>query len=209
MRISHLSEVTGQSVGTLKFYIRSGLLHHGTSISATQSAYDETHVARIRLIRALLAVGRLSHAEIGEVIGAMESRDDLPARLRRISNASGYRHLVEKPEIDRQDAALIVADVGWDVPRDSPHLVGLARALRALEDLGVPAPRDRVAFYAARARELAENDVEWVEGADDVDKVRAASVMVLWEQVLSSLHRLAAEHEAIRQAFCVEQHSEV
>ena len=89
MRISQLSEQAGLPVGTVKFYLRTGLMQPGALVSATQAEYDESHLTRLRLIRALLEVGRLSHAEIRRVIAAMDSPDaDLSTSLRTVHSAT-------------------------------------------------------------------------------------------------------------------------
>ena len=72
MRISALSAQTGIPVATIKFYLRENLLHEGIRTAATQAQYDESHVARLRLIRALLGPGGLSIAAAHRVIGAIE-----------------------------------------------------------------------------------------------------------------------------------------
>jgi len=53
MRISALAAEAGLPLATVKFYLREGLLHPGIATSATQASYDESHVRRLRLIRAL------------------------------------------------------------------------------------------------------------------------------------------------------------
>ncbi|MFC9487519.1 MerR family transcriptional regulator, partial [Streptomyces hydrogenans] len=72
MRIGELSRRTGVSVPTIKFYVREGLLPAGRLTSPNQAAYDETHVRRLRLIRALMDVGGLSVAAVREVITAVD-----------------------------------------------------------------------------------------------------------------------------------------
>ena len=62
MRISELSRESGVPVATIKFYLRERLLPDGVLTSATQAQYDETHVARLRLVRALIGPGGLSIA---------------------------------------------------------------------------------------------------------------------------------------------------
>ena len=72
MRISELSSQTGIPVATIKFYLRERLLQEGARTSATQAQYDESHVARLRLIRALLGSGGLSVAAAHQMIRAIE-----------------------------------------------------------------------------------------------------------------------------------------
>jgi DNA-binding transcriptional MerR regulator len=72
MRISELSSHTEIPVATIKFYLRENLLHEGVRTAATQAQYDQSHVARLRLIRALLGPGGLSVAAAHQVIQAIE-----------------------------------------------------------------------------------------------------------------------------------------
>src|SRR3546814_16121295 len=48
MRISKLSERACLPVGTVKFYLRSGLLHPGLATSATPARSDPSHLDRLR-----------------------------------------------------------------------------------------------------------------------------------------------------------------
>ncbi|MFD0479411.1 MerR family transcriptional regulator [Nonomuraea thailandensis] len=57
MRISELSARSGVAIPTIKYYLREGMLHQGEQTAATRAEYDETHLRRLRLIRALLDVG--------------------------------------------------------------------------------------------------------------------------------------------------------
>ncbi|HJQ89418.1 MAG TPA: MerR family transcriptional regulator, partial [Propionibacteriaceae bacterium] len=68
MRISELSSQTGVPVATIKFYLREKLLQEGIRTSATQAQYNESHVARLRLIRALLGPAGLSVTAAQRVI---------------------------------------------------------------------------------------------------------------------------------------------
>ena len=56
MRLAELSDTTGVTVATLKYYQREGLLHPGRPLSRTQADYDASHVERVRLVRALTEV---------------------------------------------------------------------------------------------------------------------------------------------------------
>jgi DNA-binding transcriptional MerR regulator len=50
-----------------------GVCSPGTTTAPNQAQYDEHHVARLRLIRALREGAGLSIATLGRVIGAMET----------------------------------------------------------------------------------------------------------------------------------------
>jgi DNA-binding transcriptional MerR regulator len=72
VRVSGLSTATGVSVATLKYYLREGLLHGGAATAVNQAQYEESHVRRVKLIRALIELGRLSIAEVREVLVAVD-----------------------------------------------------------------------------------------------------------------------------------------
>ena len=72
MKVSELSERSDVSIASIKFYLRERLLFAGTATSATRSDYDETHLARLRLIRALIEVGGLSVAAARGVLAAID-----------------------------------------------------------------------------------------------------------------------------------------
>ena len=72
MKISELSVRTGVSIPTLKFYLREGLLSQGRLTSPNQADYDESHVKRAALIRALRDVAGLSIAKIRTIVAALE-----------------------------------------------------------------------------------------------------------------------------------------
>jgi DNA-binding transcriptional MerR regulator len=199
MRISQLSEQAGLPVGTVKFYLRTGLMQHGEMLSATQAEYDESHLARLRLIRALLEVGRLSHAEIQGVIAALDAPDDDLSLSLRAVHGTTSRGVSADDQIDLTDALAFVNGLGWQIEADSPHLAGLARAMAALDNVGLPPTAERLRIYAEAASHVARSDIDWVRETDDERKVLvAATSSVLWEAVLGSMRRLAAENQAAR-----------
>lgn len=72
VRISELSDRTGVAVPTLKYYRREGLLPSGVATAVNQADYDEGHVRRVRLIRSLLELGKLSIADVRSVLSAVD-----------------------------------------------------------------------------------------------------------------------------------------
>jgi DNA-binding transcriptional MerR regulator len=113
MRISQLSQRAGLPVGTVKFYLRTGLLHHGRATSATQAIYDESHLERLRLVRALLEVGKLSHAEIQRVLQAVElPTDDALTTIETVSEAVALRTPGDE-QLDLESARSLAAELGW------------------------------------------------------------------------------------------------
>ena len=63
MRLAELSERSGVSAAMIKYYLRQGMLAPGRKVGATTAEYDESHLRRLRLVRALIEVGRLPSAK--------------------------------------------------------------------------------------------------------------------------------------------------
>ncbi|QIX26144.1 MerR family transcriptional regulator [Nocardioides sp. JQ2195] len=196
MRISKLSERAGLPVGTVKFYLRSGLLHPGFATSATQALYDETHLARLRLIRAMLGAGRLSLAEIQRILDAI----DLPVGDPDV-RVSLVQAAIAGPADTRFDDRTADADVlremGWHIAPDSPHLPALRNALEAARSVGLDVDQDRLRVCAEAAAHVARSDQAELDSLPDAERPQAlAASLVLLDPIFSALRRLAGEHMA-------------
>ena len=106
MRLAELSERSGVSTATIKYYLRERLLPPGRRITATQAEYDEEHLRRLRLVRALIQVGRIPVATAREVLAAVE--DDSRDQLSRLGAA--VEALPHGPEPDESDPPRPSAD---------------------------------------------------------------------------------------------------
>jgi DNA-binding transcriptional MerR regulator len=109
MRISELASQTGVPIATIKFYLREKLMPEGIRTSATQAQYDESHVARLRLIRALLGPAGLSVAAAQQVILAIEEPPESLYELLGIAAAA-----VAGPNVDAALQAL--EEAGFELP---------------------------------------------------------------------------------------------
>jgi len=109
VRISELSSRTGVPIATIKFYLRENLLQDGVRTAATQAQYDESHVARLRLIRALLGPGGLSVAAAHRVIKAIEEPPESFHELLGVAATT-----LDQPDLE---AALRALDeAGFELP---------------------------------------------------------------------------------------------
>ena len=72
VKIAELSQRSGVSVPTLKYYLRLGLMSPGQSTAKNQADYVEAHVKRIRLIRSLTEFGHLRIADVTLVLAAVD-----------------------------------------------------------------------------------------------------------------------------------------
>ncbi len=197
MRIGELSRSTGVTVPTIKFYLREGLLPPGEATSPTQAQYDESHVRRLRLVRALVEVARLPLTSVRAVTSAV---DDPPESLHDLL---GIAHDALPPEVaddvDVSAAASVVEDLGWDVHPGSRALRQLAAAMSALDGLGLPASPDVVARYGRAVEPIAAREIEQVPtGSGEEAVTYVVSGTALYEPVIAALRRLAHQDLSAR-----------
>ncbi|MEV0372625.1 MerR family transcriptional regulator [Streptomyces sp. NPDC050636] len=209
MRLAELSERSGVSTATIKYYLREGLLPPGHRISATQSAYDDDHLRRLRLVRALIQVGRMPVTTAREVLAAVEDESrDQHMRLGAAVEALPYG-----PEPDAADPATTAARhtatellerLDWHfsgtVADASPAFRMLVSAIAALKRLDYACDTAHLLPYARQAAQLAVFDLDLVEEFETpTERVEAAvAFTVLYEPVLLSLRRLAEAEESNR-----------
>lgn len=203
MRISELSRRSGVPVATIKYYLREGLLHPGEATAATQARYDDGHLHRLRLVRALVDVGQLSLTATKRILDAVD--DDsvgLHHLLGIAHHALGPR--ADPPDDDPEWATVhaevdaLLAELGWHVSAHAPGREVLTRALVTLRRLGQRAAATELRPYAEAVRGLATLELSgFVEQAPRTDLVeRAVLGTILYEPVLLALRRLAQEHES-------------
>ncbi|WP_405402430.1 MerR family transcriptional regulator [Streptomyces sp. NBC_01104] len=197
MRIGELSRRSGVPVPTIKYYVREGLLPAGQLTSPNQASYDAGHERRLRLIRALLDVGGLPLAAIGDVLRAMEDpaqpvHEVLGAAAKRLSPSQGEEAGAELADA-REDVAELLRRRGWLSGADSPGGESLAEVLVAVRQAGHGAFVELLDDYAAAAEQIARVDLDWVgkrEAREDLVE-RVVVGTVLGEAMFNALRRLA------------------
>lgn len=213
MRISELSRSSGVPTATIKYYLREGLLPAGRRTSATQAQYDEKHLDRLRLIRALLGPGRLSIAEIGDVLAVVDDPPESPLDLLgRASHILG-RTAVDQDETPRSErseenardrpgraeADALVERLGWTINDDTPAMEDLAAALTAIDQAQLTLIPAGVEGYAEELHKLAVAELDTVPLDSPQSAVRQAVLgTILIEPLLLALRRLALEDAATR-----------
>lgn len=178
MRISELGRRSGVLNATIKYYLREGLLPPGRATAAAQAEYDETHLRRLRLIRALIGVRGLSVAEAKQVLDAMTERRSDPHEVLGI--AFGIR----PPDGDAPDtageganpgAAALVDAMGWSVSGSNPARQIIDRTLRTLRELDIEYDWRTLLPYAELAERTARHDLDRIETiADPMEKAEQA-----------------------------------
>jgi DNA-binding transcriptional MerR regulator len=199
MRIGELAQRGGVPVGTVKYYLREGLLPPGTPTAATQADYDEQHVQRLALVRVLVGVGGLSIAAAGRVLRAIddppESAHSLLGVVCRALGPSGDSADPETAERARS----AVERWGWAIDPGSPGLGQLAVALDGIGMIGLADPDGLLDRYAGLMAELAGDDLAEVPAGSPEEAVRfVVTAVVLLEPLLLALRRLAQEDASAR-----------
>lgn len=203
MRISELSGSSGVPVATIKFYLREGLLHDGRRTSATQATYDDSHVARLKMVRALVGVGGMSLARVKGIIAVIESPPETMHEL------LGPASLVGRPgdvdcdapeELDEADPEAtgharvhrLLREWGWD-PAESfcgTH-IEMADALAAIEDSGFALADLALDDYRDHLTALAMQEVARTPTTSSEAAVRYVALGVpLVEPLLMAIRRL-------------------
>ena len=199
MQISELSDRSGLTVQTIKFYIRAGLLPKGSTVSATRAEYDRGHLERLRLISALREVGDLPVSAIQQIIAAIDDdRVSLHEVFATTQHAIGP-HVADPHDphwrAAREDVDALVRELGWTVGEHAPARDLLAHTFVSLRRLGFPITLRDLHPYVSAAREIAEHEIGRV--ADGTPRTRTVHSLlvstVLYEQVMIALHRLAQE----------------
>ena len=204
VKISELSDVTGVTVATLKYYLRESLLHAGSLTAVNQADYDDSHVRRVRLVRALLQLGRLSIVDVQSVVAAVD--DDSIS----IHDAFGVAQDALVPARDRSGPAYktALADVAAFVRRhklrvrpDAEVRAMLADAVVTLEELrfgdALGTPRlSTLDGLVPTILAIAETEV--ASTPTDVTRTEQMEYTVVgtitFEVVYAAIRRLALEH---------------
>jgi DNA-binding transcriptional MerR regulator len=200
MRISALADAAGLPVATVKFYLREDLLHSGIATSATQANYDESHLRRLRLVRALIGSVGLSVQQARAVLQLIDHPgDDLYTTLGRAVGALPPSAAAPGDTTDpypRARAAL--AALGQVYDPDFAAVGQLEGALAAAEAAGMPITPQRLARYGRAVRDIADYDLERMPPEPHAAVEYTVLGTALYEPVILALRRLAHQDAAVR-----------
>ncbi|MFF9176649.1 MerR family transcriptional regulator [Streptomyces sp. NPDC014793] len=209
MRLAELSERSGVSTATIKYYLREGLLPPGRQVNARTAEYDEEHLRRLRLVRAMIQVGRVPVAKVREVLGHVD--DDSLGRTIRLGAAMWS--LPQVPDPDEEDEAVraaheevaaLLGRLGWEnaerLTTISPAYRSLVLAVAAFRRIGYGWGAEQLAPYAELMHRTAVLDLDNMEThPSEAERIEFAVLgAILNEPVLRALHRLAQEEETAR-----------
>lgn len=193
--MAELAARSGLTVATIKYYLREGLLPAGVATGATRATYDESHVHRLRLIRALTDVAGMSLETVREVLAGIEQAGTLHDAV-----GSAHTRLGTLPDQSASAGSLqavddLLARHGWELAPDSPQRTVLAHSLDTLAALDFPLDVAILDSYAAAMASIATAEVASVLAEDrEQSAERAVIGTVLQEPVLLAIRRIAQEN---------------
>lgn len=204
MRIGELSRRTGVPVATIKYYLREGLLPPGELTSPNQARYEERHVQRLRLIRALIEIGRLPVATIRQLVADLDQPEPDPHRIlgRALHTVAVAHESMSDRDLAEATAATneLISRRGWQVHPNSPSRRRLAEVIAALRQVGLGDMLAIIDVYADAAQHSAAADLGLVQRQDGTDAMVYTAVVgtVLGDRLMAALRHLAHEDVSAR-----------
>jgi DNA-binding transcriptional MerR regulator len=202
MKISELCRRADVVPTTLKYYIREGLVGEGRRDGPNRTDYDEDHVHRVRLVRALIETGGLSIASARHVLEVIDAEGtDLAFAFEAIQNALGAtgrlgEHAASAEARERVRALVEASD--WAVTPSNPGIELAARALDGLSTIHFTPSDEFLTGYATACLGIARADLGALTTRDSPELVLELMVVgtVMGDVLMSGLRRLAQESAA-------------
>ncbi|TDW18023.1 MerR family transcriptional regulator [Kribbella kalugense] len=200
MRIGELSKATDVPVPTIKYYLREGLLPAGELSSPNQASYGETHVRRLRLIRALIELAQVPVAKVKEILESLDSdTEPLHEQIGRAHRAlTPTRRLAASDDARTAATAQVtelIANRGWSVHPEAPALATLIDTIAALRSLGQDNLVTHLDTYAESVERFTNLEIDAVTANPTRDQLAESVVIgtILGETLIASLRLLAQE----------------
>ncbi len=200
MQVSELADRSGVPLATVKYYLREGLLPPGELVAPRRSAYDESHLRRLRVLRLLREIGGVPVTSLRAVMDAL---DDETMSIHEVMSLTADV-ISAGPEPGAQDADslaivdAVIAGLGWDRLRhESVDRLRLAALVRMLNGPGpLAAGVEVLTYYARLADELARTEISLIDPTRDrVEQIEdMVTGSVVYGQVFGLLRQMGHEH---------------
>jgi DNA-binding transcriptional MerR regulator len=197
--VSELAERADLPLATVKYYLRAGLLPPGRVTGPRRAEYDQSHLRRLHILRALREVGGAPVTSLQAIVDALEDpsrpthdlfceiSDDLSPPLPEERSTA---------DVDRTVDA-VIEGVGWSGVRAD---AGARRRLAAVVQLGsselLTVNPEILASYAQLADELCRAEIAMVDPTKDRQGTLEDMVVgeAVFGEILALLRRLGHEH---------------
>ncbi len=183
---------------TVKYYVREGLLPAGKRTHANQVRYSDTHLRRLRLVRAMIDVGKLPISTVREMMAEVDSPDrDLDGLLGILSRTFAERASSGSAQPDDEslgEASELLRRHGYAHTPDIPYVGDIAVIMSRFRELGHGPQLDLfMDVYAAAAMRVAEVDLDSISDFPDRESTAEAMIVgtVLGDALFGAFRRLA------------------
>lgn len=204
MRMAELSSSSGVPVATIKYYLREGLLPPGQRTSPNQASYDDRHLRRLRLVRALLDVGGLSIATAKDVLGAIDEPEASRHHILGVAQY-GISQAASGASEESREWAMGLAHAtahrrGWELKLRQPAVESLVGVLGTLGELGRTELLEHLDDYAELADRIADIDFRTLRELPTLEDLVEQAVVgtVLGDVLLAALRRIAQQNLSAR-----------
>lgn len=197
MRMAELARRSQLSVPTIKYYLREGLLQPGRRTNVNQAVYDQGHLDRLRLIRALTSVAGLPLSTVRDVVEAVSGQASEVDAMAVIQDT-----LIGDVDVDDTAASAIldraITARGWRCETSSPAYRSAVSAVALLSAEDLTPILDRLDSYVEAAESVGRIDLEAIGDADSPEERIRGVVLgsVLRRPLLDALVLLAQQHFA-------------
>ncbi|MUU72741.1 MerR family transcriptional regulator [Pseudarthrobacter sp. GA104] len=201
MQLHELSQRSGVTPASIKYYLREGLLPPGEAVHATRAEYSASHLERLELIQALRRIVGLN---IGQIRGLVKMADDGVPRLdllaavqRVVLDLGNYTTAIGGEAAEA--TAAVVRLRGWpDSPSDARN--ALTAHLELMAGLKIAVSATVLEAYSKAMDDVAGIDIAATTAPESTDRLilTAAVGMHMHSQLLLKLLALAQASHAIR-----------
>lgn len=187
-------------IPTVKFYLRESLLPSGTPTARNQARYDESHLERLRLIRALTTVGGLEIGAVRNLLAVLEDPGVTLAGVYGVLEEVGLTALPYPAGFDGVDGARANIDaladkLGWDDEVTRSGRESLVQVLTTLRVLGCDADAKFFLAFAHAAACVVDAEMSLLKETDDDAKGEAMVRSVLYDVLMSVMLRTVRQHQ--------------
>jgi DNA-binding transcriptional MerR regulator len=201
VRIAELSRRSGVSSASIKYYLREGLLSPGVHTHPNQVDYDDNHVMRLRLIRALIDVGGLSVNTAAQLLAILDSNELSPwesvgKTQYALTNQRSTAPDEPLDETARAAVDALLARRGWQTHDNSPARRALIEVCTTLHRLGHDDIVAALDGYAEAIQAIAAIDVNLIKDQPSIAEMTEKVIVgtILGDSLLSALRQLAQEN---------------
>ncbi|MGO1225218.1 MAG: MerR family transcriptional regulator [Brachybacterium sp.] len=214
MLLAELSEASGVSTASIKYYRRAGLLPAGERLTATRQDYGPAHLERLELIQVLREVAGAPITRIAQLTAILDDPEQT------LLSALGAAQLivlglpVEEPDtaaeghLEHPSITPLLSHLGWPDAHTAPRWA-LDALLRSLESWGMPTDLETLRRYAEPMAEIARADIASIrdqsgqpgtEVSDDVQVMRAVAGAIAFDRMIQLLRALGHTSYSILRA---------